>query len=71
MLNAHLRDNEFLVDGHFTVADIAIHFALFLGELLGFSDSYEPQTMAYLQRLKERPGFERAQQAQAKHAPKK
>jgi glutathione S-transferase len=53
------------------VADIAIHFALFLGELLGFSDAYEPQTMAYLQRLKERPGFQRAQQAQAKHAPKK
>jgi len=71
MLNAKLKNNEFLVDGRFTVADIAIHFALFLGELLGFSDAYEPQTLAYLQRLKERPGFQRAQRAQVKHAPKK
>ena len=71
LLNAHLRDHEFLVDGRFTVADIAIHFALFLAELLGFSDAYEPQTMAYLQRLKERQGFQRAQQAQAEQASKK
>lgn len=64
MLDAHLLENEFLVDNRFTVADIAIHYALFLGESLGIADDYQPQTHAYLERLKERPAFQRAQQAQ-------
>ncbi len=64
MLDAHLLENEFLVDNRFTVADIAIHYALFLGESLDIANDYKPQTQAYLQRLKERPGFQRAQQAQ-------
>lgn len=64
MLDAHLLDNEFLVDDRFTVADIAVHYALFLGESLDIAGDYQPQTKAYLERLKERPGFQRAQQAQ-------
>lgn len=64
MLDAHLLDNEFLVDDRFTVADIAVHYALFLGESLDIAGDYQPQTKAYLERLKERPGFQRAQKAQ-------
>lgn len=69
MLDAHLQDHEYLVDGRFTVADIAIHYALFLGESLDIAQDYQPQTNDYLQRLKERPGFQRAQAAQVQHAP--
>ncbi len=64
MLDAHLLEHEYLVDGRFTVADIAIHYALFLGETLGIAGDYQAPTMDYLQRLKTRPGFMRAQAAQ-------
>lgn len=59
-LNTHIKDREFLCDNRFTIADIAISYALFLGEMLGISKDYEPQTQAYLDRLKERPAFIRA-----------
>ncbi|MDA1073714.1 MAG: glutathione S-transferase family protein [Proteobacteria bacterium] len=64
MLDNHLKDHEFLVDGRFTVADIAIAYALFLGESLAIHEDYQPQTRAYLERMKARDGFARAQAAQ-------
>lgn len=60
LLDAHLIDREFLCDGRFTIADIAIGFALYLGETLGIAADYQPQTRAYLERLKQRPAFQRA-----------
>jgi glutathione S-transferase len=63
-LDAHIEGREFLCAGRFTVADIAIHYALFFGENLGFAGEYKPQVYDYLQRLKQRPGFIRAQQVQ-------
>lgn len=68
-LNKHLESREFLVAGRFTVADIAIHYALFFGESLGLADDYMPPVREYLERLKQRPAFIRAQSAQAEHAP--
>ena len=68
-LNKHLESREFLVAGRFTVADIAIHYALFFGESLGLADDYVPPVREYLERLKQRPEFIRAQSAQAEHAP--
>lgn len=68
-LNKHLESREFLVAGRFTVADIAIHYALFFGESLGLADDYVPPVREYLERLKQRPAFIRAQSAQAEHAP--
>ena len=59
-LNGHILDRKFLCDGRFTIADIAIGYALYLGEKLGIAGDYEPQTRAYLERLKARPGFVRA-----------
>ncbi|MEM9255601.1 MAG: glutathione S-transferase family protein [Pseudomonadota bacterium] len=59
-LDKHLEENEYLVDNRFTVADIAVSYALFLGMGLKFNEDYQPQTATYLARLMERPAFKRA-----------
>ena len=59
-LDAHIEEREFLVGGRFTIADIAIGYALFLGRDLGLDDRYTPQVTRYLDRLIERPAFQRA-----------
>ena len=60
LLDAHLESHEFLVDNRFTIADIAISYALYLGQTIGLDQRYKPQTTAYLQRMMERPAFKRA-----------
>jgi glutathione S-transferase len=60
LLNNHILNRDYLCDNRFTIADITIGYALFLGEVLGFSNSYPPQTAKYLERLKNRPAFIRA-----------
>jgi glutathione S-transferase len=55
-----LENNEYLCDGRFTVADIAIGYALFLGKALKLDKDYKPQTQEYLQRMMARPAFIRA-----------
>jgi glutathione S-transferase len=64
-VEAALEDREFLCAGRFTMADIAIHYALFLGETLGLAERYKPRSRDYLERLKERPAFRRAREKQA------
>ena len=64
MLDAHLADNEYLCDNRFTIADIAIAYALLLGESLDIDQDYQPQTRDYLNRMKQREGFQKAQIAQ-------
>lgn len=59
-LDAHLEHHDYLVDGRFTVADIAVGFALYLGRLLHLQDNYQPRTLAYLERLAAREAFQRA-----------
>ncbi len=59
-LDAHLLEAEWLVADRFTMADIAVGYALYLGEMTGAATDYTPQTQAYLQRLKARDGFQRA-----------
>ena len=59
-LDAHLEEHDYLVDGRFTVADIAVGYALHLGCSLQFEQYYKPQTREYLERLRARPGFQRA-----------
>jgi len=59
-LDAFLEEREYLVGGRFTVADIAIGYALYLGRVLRLDDRYRPQTAAYLDRLLARPAFQRA-----------
>lgn len=55
-----LEGREFLVAGRFTMADIAVGYALFLGTTLGLSERYKPNCRAYLERLQSRPAFQRA-----------
>jgi glutathione S-transferase len=57
LLDTHLKTRSFLCDDRFTIADIAIGFALYLGERLKISEEYSPQVGAYLARLKARPAF--------------
>ena len=58
LANARLADHSFLCADEFTIADIAVGYALFLGETLGLAERYESQTRAYLDRLKARDGFQ-------------
>ncbi|MGI9222608.1 MAG: glutathione S-transferase family protein [Woeseiaceae bacterium] len=67
-LDAHIIDREFLVGNKFTIADIAIGYALFLGRDLGLDDQYTPQVTAYLDSLMARPAFQRAIQITEEHA---
>ncbi|WP_417597378.1 glutathione S-transferase family protein [Pararhodobacter oceanensis] len=60
LVNARLEGAEYLCADRFTAADIAVGYALYLGEVIGLSEHYKPQTMAYLQRLKAREAFQRA-----------
>ncbi|MDV4146541.1 glutathione S-transferase family protein [Shimia sp. FJ5] len=64
-LDQHIDGREWLVADRFTVADIAVGYALYLGEFTGAASDYAPQTRAYLDRLKDRDGFKRAQSRQA------
>eukprot|EP00037_Helgoeca_nana_P011722 m.105364 g.105364 ORF g.105364 m.105364 type:complete len:240 (+) comp21012_c0_seq1:56-775(+) len=67
MLNNTLADGrDFLVGNRFTIADICITYALYLGRTLevdgkALSTSYKPQTTAYLEKMMARPGWKRAE----------
>jgi glutathione S-transferase len=61
---------EFLVADRFTIADICITYALFLGTTLStegnlIADRYQPQTRAYMDRMMARPGWIKSMQAQS------
>lgn len=68
-LDGHIKDREFLCDGRFTIADIAVTYALYLGSLLGLSEYYQAETMRYLERMQQRPAFQRAWQVGAELNP--
>jgi glutathione S-transferase len=51
---------EYLCADRFTVADIAVGYALYLADSLKLSEGFKPNTRAYYERLKARPGFQRA-----------
>jgi len=57
LINQRLEQHEYLVADKFTIADIAVGYALYLGELLGLTDYYKEPTLAYFNRLKQRDGF--------------
>jgi len=58
-LEAHLERRHYLAAERFTIADIAVGYALYLGEFSGAADGYAPLTRAYLERLKNRSAFQR------------
>lgn len=59
-----LEDREFLVGNRFTIADITVGYALFLGTTLGLDARYKPNCKGYLARLMQRPAFRRSRAKQ-------
>jgi glutathione S-transferase len=74
MLDNVLSDGrEFLCGNRFTIADISITFALYLGTTLEVDDKkldsfYKPQTKDYMKRMISRQSFKSAQLSQDKSA---
>ena len=61
LLEARLEGREFIAGDRFTIADISTAYALLLGgDFLQMADRFPPRTAAYLERLKQRPAFQRA-----------
>ncbi len=64
-VEAALQDGRpYLLGDRFTMADIAIHYALFLGVSLGLHERYKPNCKRYLESLMEREALQRARQKQ-------
>jgi glutathione S-transferase len=59
-----MEGNEFICGGRFTIADIAVAYALFLGVSLGLDERYKPNCKRYLASMMERDGFKRAREKQ-------
>ncbi|MFK7864493.1 MAG: glutathione S-transferase family protein [Pseudohongiellaceae bacterium] len=59
-VEAALEGKDFLVAERFTVADIAVTFALYMGTRLGLDERYKPNTQRYLKAMMERPAFKTA-----------
>lgn len=55
-----LENQEFLCADRFTIADIAVGYALMLAESLGLAESFKPNTAKYFDMLKARPAYQRA-----------
>lgn len=51
---------DYLAAGRFTIADIAVGYALHLATILRLDEAFRPTTRAYLDRLRSRPAFQRA-----------
>lgn len=60
-VEAALEGNDYLVANRFTIADIAVGYALQFGDRLGLSDRYKPNCLRYLAMLNERPAYMRSQ----------
>lgn len=63
-VEAAMEGKEFLVADKFTIADIAVAYALFLGTSLGLDERYKPNCRRYLAAMMERPAFIRAREKQ-------
>ncbi|MFT5577880.1 MAG: glutathione S-transferase [Paraglaciecola psychrophila] len=59
-LEKALEGREFLVGNRFTLADIAVAYALFLGTTLGLDERYKPNCKRYLAQMMARPALIRA-----------
>jgi glutathione S-transferase len=56
-----MEGKEFLCADRFTIADIAVGYALFLGTTIGLDERYKPNCRRYLENLMARPAFQSAQ----------
>lgn len=63
-VDAALQQQDFLCAGRFTAADVAVSYALMLAGHLGLDAQFTPAVAHYWARLRQRPGFQRAMNAQ-------
>ena len=61
-------EQDFICAGRFTAADISMGYAFLLAGQVGLYDDLIPAAKTYWTRLKDRPGFKAAREAQAKAA---
>jgi glutathione S-transferase len=64
VLASHLVESDYICAGRFTVADISIGYALLLACFLGMERDFPKPVQRYWERLLQRDGFKRAQQAE-------
>jgi len=64
-VEAALEGKKYLVADRFTIADIAVSYALQMGARLGIDERYKPNCKRYLAAMMERPAFIRAQEKTA------
>ena len=60
MLEQRLEGRDFLVAGRLTLADISVSYPLHLVGMLGIDDLLGPRAVAYRERLRARPAYQRA-----------
>lgn len=63
-----LEGREFLCSHRFTVADIAVTYALWLATMIGLTSLLGPRSHDYLERMKARAGFSKALEAETSAA---
>ena len=59
-----IEGKKFLVADRFTIADITVAYALFLGTSLGLDERYKPNCKRYLAEMMERPAFKSSREKQ-------
>ena len=64
LLNAHLEGRDYLCGNRFTIADIAVGYAIYLAKQMKLTElvdrQFTPQVEAWYERITERPAFARA-----------
>ena len=65
---AAVAQADYVCANRFTAADVSVGFALLLAEYLGLAAKFPAEVGAYWSRLKSRPAFQRALQAEQKAA---
>jgi Glutathione S-transferase len=65
-LTRALGDREWLCAGRFTMADLCVGYPLMFAEDLGLAERFSPEIQDYWSRLKARPAFVAAMNAQAR-----
>ena len=60
MLERHLEGRDFLAARRLTLADISVSYPLHLVGMLGLDDLLGPRSVAYHERLRARPAYQRA-----------
>lgn len=65
LAEATLADGrDFLVGGTFTMADISVGYAIMLAQMIGLGPELPPHALGWFRRLKTRPGYLAAREAQ-------